>query len=60
MLSYILFYWYILTGTVLPQDNTGRDTYILKLDNGQVIEHAYQEEVIAWINTGSFKYNEDL
>lgn len=60
MLSYILFYWYILIGTVLPQDNTGRDTYILKLNNGKVIEHAYQEEVIAWINTGSFKYNEDL
>ena len=34
--------------------------YIIHQPNGNVIECAYKEEVIEWIMTGTFEYNEDL
>ena len=40
-------------------DNDGRTTYTIVTD-GEVIEHAYGEEVINYLVTGEFKYDEDL
>ena len=37
-----------------------RETYTIFLEDGTCIEHAYSGEVLEWIETGSFHYNEDL
>ena len=48
------------TGEVIQTgDNDGRETYALTIGN-ETIEHAYKEEVINYIQTGEFTYNEDL
>ena len=52
----IIFYWYLLTGTITPMgDVDGRTIY--KYDS---IEYAYKEELIAYIDNDVFMYNEDL
>jgi hypothetical protein len=61
MLTKLIFALYLLTGTVTPQDeHEGRETYTIFLEDGTCIEHAYAGEVLEWIETGSFHYNEDL
>jgi hypothetical protein len=61
MLTKLIFALYLLTGTVTPQDeHEGRDTYAIFLEDGTCIEHAYKGEVLNWIESGSFQYNEDL
>ena len=48
------------TGEVIQAgENEGRETYTLTIGE-EVIEHAYKEEVINYIHTGEFTYNEDL
>ena len=48
------------TGEVIQTgDNDGRETYTLTVGN-ETIQHAYKEEVINYIQTGEFTYNEDL
>lgn len=42
------------------EENDGRHMYYIYLSDGQVIEHAYKEEVLEWIQTGTFEYNEAL
>jgi hypothetical protein len=49
------------TGVVVPQsDVDGRNTYAIFFENNTVIDYAYTGEVLNWIRTGVFKYNEDL
>lgn len=56
----ILFVWYLITGVIMPQDNVdGRKTYTIKTNKG-IIEHAYKAEVLEYLETGTFEYNEDL
>jgi hypothetical protein len=38
--------------------DTGRPMFTLILNDGSVIEHAYREEVINYINTNEFKYDD--
>jgi hypothetical protein len=38
--------------------DTGRPMFTLILNDGSVIEHAYREEVINYINTNQFQYND--
>lgn len=40
-------------------DNDGRTTYTLKTEN-ETFEHVYKEEIINYLQTGTFKYDEDL
>jgi hypothetical protein len=45
---------------ITPRDeNDGRPTYDIVVD-GQTFEHAYAEEVINYLVTGKFQYDEDL
>jgi len=44
----------------MNESNDNREMYIIHQPNGNVIECAYKEEVIEWIMTGTFEYNEDL
>jgi hypothetical protein len=37
-----------------------RQTYTLKTADGKVYELVYTEEIIEYIETGTFEYNEDL
>ena len=61
MLTKLIFALYLLTGTVTPQqDVDGRETYTIFLEDGTCIEHAYAGEVLKWIETGSFQYDETL
>lgn len=69
----ILFVWYIINGTLIPQKNVdGRMTYRVEFNSlteitegnqtfiGNNVDYAYKQEVMEWIETGSFEYNEDL
>jgi hypothetical protein len=38
--------------------DTGRPMFTLFLNDGSVIEQAYEEEIINYINTNQFKYND--
>lgn len=57
----IVFYFMMLKGSIIPQgDNDGRKMYALKCSDGKVVDYAYKEEIINYIKTKQFKYNEDL
>lgn len=56
----LLFILYLLSGTIKPQDShDGRKTYRL-ITKHAVYEHAYKEEIMEYLKTKSFEYNEDL
>jgi hypothetical protein len=56
----LLFNIFLHIGIIIPQnENDGRQTYTLRTES-KVIEHAYKEEIINYIKTGVFVYNEDL
>ena len=56
----LLFNIFLHIGIIIPQsENDGRQTYTLRTED-KVIEHAYKEEIINYIKTGVFVYNEDL
>jgi hypothetical protein len=38
--------------------DTGRAMFTLILNDGSVIEQAYEEEIINYINTNQFQYND--
>lgn len=60
-MSAILFLLLLKHGVVIPTNNcvNGSPVYNLKTESC-TIEYAYSEEIIDWIETGTFKYNEDL
>lgn len=56
MVAKLVFTWYLLTGVVVPTDEVdGRTIYSMPKAN---IEYAYEEELIEYIETGTFEYNE--
>lgn len=56
MVAKLVFTWYLLTGVVVPTDNVdGRKIYTMP-EAG--IEYAYEEEIIEYIKTDAFEYNE--
>ena len=69
----IIFLWYLITGTIVFQKNVdGRDTYRINFDEltiitegdkkfiGYTVDYAYKEEILEYIDSGDFEYNEDL
>jgi len=69
----IIFLWYLITGTIVFQkDVDGRDTYRINFDEltvitegdkkfiGYTVDYAYKEEILEYIVSGDFEYNEDL
>ena len=57
----LIFIWYILTGTVeYQQTMDGHKQYALFFEDGKVVDYAYKEEILEYIETGTFEYNEDL
>ena len=62
-MSELIFIWYLMIGIIIPEgDVDGRQMYIINSCDGIVmpIEYAYKAEVIEYIETGTFEYNEDL
>ena len=59
-MAHILFYFYILIGTVIPmhEEHEGREMYVLKFQDGSVAEHCYKGEIIEYIQTGTFEYDD--
>ncbi len=60
----ILYFWLMLsTGTITADKKENvhdRQTYTLKTADGKVYELVYIEEVLQYIESGKFEYNEDL
>lgn len=50
----------LFVGIVEPmnEQNDERDMYVLYLEDGGIIEHAYKEEIFLYIQTGEFEYDE--
>jgi hypothetical protein len=57
----LIFIWYLLTGTVeYQQTMDGHKQYALFFKDGKVVDYAYKGEILEYIETGTFEYNEDL
>ena len=57
----LIFIWYLVTGTVQYQQTMdGHKQYALFFKDGKVIDYAYKSEILEYIETGTFEYNEDL
>jgi hypothetical protein len=56
----IIFIWYLITGVVRPADNVdGRQTYTIK-QKDFTVEYAYRGEILNWIESDKFIYDETL
>lgn len=59
-MSKFVFLWYLITGTITPTDvHEDRQLYTIKKDE-LYIEYAYKEEILNWIKTDEFVYDEML
>ena len=63
----LIFTWMIGTGLVQPmgEQNDGRDLYVLYVVEHETtkvfaFEHCYEEEILEYIDSGDFEYNEDI
>ena len=57
----LLFSHTVFPGTVIYQhDVEGRNTYALFFPDGKVVDYAYKAEIIEYIETGTFEYDETL
>ena len=63
----LIFTWMIGTGLVQPmgEQNDGRDMYVLYVVEHETtkvfaFEHFYEEEILEYIDSGDFEYNEDI
>lgn len=61
MIKLLIFELMLFMGIIVPmnEQHNDRDMYVLYLEDGGIIEHAYKEEIFRYINTGEFKYDED-
>jgi hypothetical protein len=56
----LTFIWYLITGVITPTDNVdGRPVYTIK-QGDFVIEYAYRGEILNWIESDKFIYDETL
>jgi leucyl aminopeptidase (aminopeptidase T) len=57
----LIFAWYLITGTVQYQQTVdGHKQYALFFKDGKVVDYAYKAEILEYIETKTFEYNEDL
>lgn len=43
----------------MHEEHEGRAMYVLHFNDNTVVEHCYKEEVLEYIETGTFEYNEE-
>jgi hypothetical protein len=55
-----IFYWWLLNGTIVPtgEQHEGHKLYHVVVDNNTAIENAYKGEILNYIKTGTFVYND--
>ena len=57
----LIFIWMLLTNQVTPSgENDGHQMYHIILKDNTVIEYAYKSEILIYIETGTFKYDDSL
>jgi hypothetical protein len=57
----IVFYWMMLKGSIIPQgEHEGRKMYAIIFPDGKAVDYAYKAEVLNYIKTKQFTYNEHL
>jgi hypothetical protein len=60
MKTLILFLYMFMTGYIEPTDeHEGRQMYSFTTKEGKRIENAYKGEIINYLKTGTFEYDED-
>lgn len=61
-MSKVIFIWWLLNGTVTPAgEHEGHKMYTVWFnETNQVIDYAYKAEVINYIKTGVFEYDDFL
>jgi hypothetical protein len=57
----IIFFIHIMVGNIQPNgDHEGRQMYSFKTKKGETIETAYKGEILNYLSTGVFMYDEFL
>ena len=60
MIAKTVFIWLVLTGQVKYQQTmNGHKQYALFFKDGKVVDYAYKAEILEYIQSGDFEYNED-
>jgi hypothetical protein len=60
-MSKIVFMWWLLNGTITPAgEHENHKLYTVWFKDGKVADYAYKGEVINYIETGVFEYNESI
>lgn len=56
----LVFYWWLLNGTVIPtgEQHEGQKLYHVLVDKNTAIENAYKGEILNYIKTGTFVYDD--
>jgi hypothetical protein len=61
MIAKTVFVWLLLTGQVKYQQTMdGRKQYALFFEDGKVVDYATKGEIVEYIQSGTFEYDEDL
>jgi hypothetical protein len=56
-----IFFVYLLTGQASRMERVdNRPTYNMQINDSLYIENAYKGEIVNWIKTGTFVYDETL
>jgi hypothetical protein len=57
----LVFYFMMFKGSIIPQgQHEGRKMYAVIFPDGKAVDYAYKAEVLNYIKTKQFTYNEDL
>ena len=60
-MSKLVFVWWLLNGTVTPAgNNDNHKLYTVWFKDGKVADYAYKGEVMNYIKTGKFEYDDFL
>jgi hypothetical protein len=55
------FIWMLWTGVLTPcGDHEGQRMYNMQMDSNYVIEYAYRAEIMNYLRTGTFEYDDML
>jgi hypothetical protein len=69
MIAKIVFVWYLMTGAIHSEgfnSDRSREQYTIHKQDSEYpdvtmhVENAYEEEILHWIETGKFVYDEDM
>jgi hypothetical protein len=59
-MNQVIFIWYLMTGVITPTEPVNnRATYTIK-QKDFIVEYAYRGEVLNWIESDKFIYDETL